>query len=112
MGLKPPPENFMVTARIVGIAAIESTLSPCDSLSTRSATDVLTPLLVWSVRILLVVLVTVDPPIVRLKPALLVNWIPPSVQLSVDVSTTPDHWVCHEFQTVPRLFLSFAMTAS
>ena len=88
--MKPPPENFIVTARIVGIAAIESTLSPCDSLSTRSATEVLTPLLVWSVRTVFVVLMKVVPWFGPPCPPL--NLCRPgTTNLSVLELTTPDH---------------------
>ena len=52
----PVTENETFLARINGIRALDTTLSPCDSLSIRGTTLVLIPCLVCLVLVVVVVL--------------------------------------------------------
>ena len=96
-GLKHSPVTVIVLGLINGINALAITLLPWDSSSIFSTTCVFTPVLTKSVLVVVVVLTDIS------------FWTLPTcdVNLSSWVSTTPLHWVCHAFQTVPRtpLFL-------
>ena len=104
-GLKCSPVNVIVFDLINGIAALEIVRKPWDSLSTLREIDVVTPVLDLSV---LTVLIDRVPVLVTVASSLEVtlDWVSPLVL------TTPDQLVCHEFQIVPKLFRSFATTAS
>ena len=100
-GFIPVTVNETFLARMKGISALDTTLSPCDSLSIRGTTLVLMPLLDCLVVVVVVVLVITARPGTERDAADVKEWSR-NVLEEVDV---PDHCVCHAFQTVPIEFL-------
>ena len=86
-GFIPVTENDTFLARMNGISALDIILSPCDSLSTRGTTLVLTPVLDCLVLLAVVVLVITARPGTERDAADVKEWSR-NVLVVVD---TPDH---------------------